>query len=367
MQKLEFFPPHFAQTRPYVKAFLRDVDSRMLQGPYTYEDIFKVAARHVADAFNVSKLSLENRELDPQAYALENRQALLYNAWRLEGGIIYQLDRHLTEALRQSSLSEVCINDLQYPFDTIYFSFGAQPGLVLESGAPVTGAYVFYAPGTALRISLTAPLPPDTPLPRRGYEIYDLGIKAKHFGVNLDDAVKLALEDDIEDIRQAIEGLRQGGDTLARREALPTLERVYETQKAQFEMYRQVVHLIANALCYLSAYKDDVKEIWPSSTPASLQQKADGEGKEARRAASKLLAMGYRKVRYMGQQFAEAERKGGVTPHMRRAHWRNQAYGEQLKLRKLIWIHKTRVLGGAEREEPRVYEASLDDREKKSS
>jgi hypothetical protein len=359
MQRLQYYPPHFAQSRPYVKALLREIDARMNPGPFTYDQIFNVTAKAVTNAFADTGAKLDTPDLDPQAFALECRAAMLYNAWRLEGGIIYDFDPRLTEALRHSSLEEVCINDLQYPFDTIYFSFGEQEGFVLESGAPVTGAYVYYAPGAALRISLTAPLPQGTSLLRRGYEIYDLGIKAKHFSANLDDAVKLALEDDLEDIRSALDEMRQRGDARSKEQAVPTLERLLKTQASQFEVFRKVVHLVANGLCYASAYREDVREAWPASTPEKLKLKADGQGKEAQRAASKLLAMGFRKVRYLGTDFADAaEEPGSVSPHLRRAHWRNQAYGAGMKLRKLVWIRKTRVLGGAPSEEPRVYKDS---------
>ena len=40
------------------------------------------------------------------------------------------------------------------------------------------------------------------------------------------------------------------------------------------------------------------------------------------------------------------------TPHLRRAHWRRQAFGSRLSQRKLIWIRAARVLGGAVRERP---------------
>jgi hypothetical protein len=357
MQRLDYYPPHFYQTRPYLKPLLRALDEQGGPGGNTtYEQVFALVTKHVSRAVMDTGAKLD--ELDPQAFALECRGAMLYNAWRLEGSAIYDFSPSLLEALRHSSLAEVCINDLQYPFDTLYMSFGQQSGFVLESGARVTGAYVYYAPGKALRISLTAPLPEGTPITERGYEIYDLGIKAKHFSVNMEEAVKLALEDDLEDIRAGMETFRHKEDERTRAEVIPTLERLLKTQAAQFDVYRQVVNLVANGLCYASAYLEDIQEIWPVSTPEKLKEKAQGQGKEAQRAASKLLSMGFRKVRYVGADFsdaADAGEPGTVAPHLRRAHWRNQAYGPGNQLRKLVWIRKTRVLGGSVSEEPRIY------------
>lgn len=359
MQRLDYYPPHFYQTRPYIKPLLRAFDE---QGgaDMAYEQVFSQTAKYVSRAAMDMGLKLE--AIDSQAFSLECRSAMLYNAWRLEGSVIYDFSPALLEALKHSSLAEVCIDDLQYPFDTLYMSFGPQSEFVLESGAQVTGAYVYYAPGKALRISLTAPLPAGTPLFGRGYEIYDLGIKAKHFPVNLEEAVKLALEDDLEDIRRGLATMRGEKDEPGRPGAIATLERLLETQAAQFNVYRQVVNLVANGLCYASAYQDDIREIWPATTPEKLKDKAQGQGKEAQRAVSKLLSMGYRKVRYIGADFSEAvDDSPGVAPHMRKAHWRNQAYGPGHQLRKLVWIHKTRVLGGTVSEEPRIYRDSPKD------
>ena len=357
MQRTAYYPQHFAQTRPYLRPFITAVDERMRRGNYTHRDMFNIAAKQVSSAVFSGHGVTDLSTIDPQAFALECRAAMLYNAWRLEGGIIYEFDAHLTEALKHSSLSEVCINDLSYPFETIYFHFGKAAGFRLTSGEEVTGAYVYYAPGVALRITLTSPKDVNTFRIERGYEIYDLGIKAEHFSENLEVAVVRALEDDLRDIESALTKVRSGKSTATLTVPSSTLEKLPEMQKAQFEVFRQVTLLVANGLCYATAYKDDIKEIWPPSTPEKLKTKASGEDKEAQRAASKLNAMGYQKVRYMGQAFAQAsEETGAVSPHMRRGHWRNQAHGPSMKLRKLVWIRQTRVLGASASDEPRVYE-----------
>lgn len=58
-------------------------------------------------------------------------------------------------------------------------------------------------------------------------------------------------------------------------------------------VYRAALQLVVNALCYMTAYPDDITSVWPQGTPVSLKEKADnGQGKEAMRAKSKLAALG---------------------------------------------------------------------------
>ena len=113
-----------------------------------------------------------------------------------------------------------------------------------------------------------------------------------------------------------------------------------------------------NALCYVSAYPDDIATAWPEETPTRLKRKTLlGKAKEQERARSKLEALGYVPVHICGQQLASqidthissATGLRHVTTHWRRGHWRNQAFGPGRSLRKLIWVMPVRVgAGGAE-------------------
>lgn len=95
--------------------------------------------------------------------------------------------------------------------------------------------------------------------------------------------------------------------------------------------------LVANALLYLSQYPDDVETAWQA------------QGKTLSRAQND----GFTIIRKVGKLFEQEEAKGtgsSPAPHLRRAHWRRQAYGPGLSQRKLMWIRAARVLGGNQRE-----------------
>jgi len=94
-------------------------------------------------------------------------------------------------------------------------------------------------------------------------------------------------------------------------------------------VYRSALQLV-NALCYITAYPDDITSVWPEGTPLSLKEKADsGRGKEAMRAKSKLAALGYVPVHVCGQRIEEQRNRigiatldhGHVASHWRRGHW----------------------------------------------
>lgn len=112
-----------------------------------------------------------------------------------------------------------------------------------------------------------------------------------------------------------------------------------------FPVFRDAITLVINALFYLSAYPEEGSLEWPNDAPMRMVEKAEHGStyKERRRSESKLLPLGFSRVRFCklsppykanGQQGAV----GGRKQHWRRGHWRNQPYGKDRELRKLIWI-----------------------------
>ena len=65
-----------------------------------------------------------------------------------------------------------------------------------------------------------------------------------------------------------------------------------------------------------------------------------------RKLQSKLIADGYTLVHLVGEEIAhraDVSGSGTVAPHWRRGHWREQAHGERMSLRKRILIKPTLV------------------------
>jgi hypothetical protein len=353
-----FYPQHFKRTRPYAKTYMDGLDELMKTNALNPKSSYNLSAKCILDAYKPTGIVPGGPNFNSQGFTVENQAALIYGEWVHRGAALYAFRQPLTEALLATGVGEISLNELHFPFDCAYFHFGPQPGLVLQSGASVTGAYVLWSPEHSLRISLAAPLPADTPWASRWAEVYDLRITRPHFGKNLESAILHALVDDAEDIRLAADKLKGIPNSMAE-SGFAAIEAFLVTLDANKETFSRCLQLIANAICYVTAFPDDALTTWQAGTPEKMAVKADTAApKEASRAASKLNAMGYRKVRYIGGEFsAAASNTGGgqVSPHWRRGHWRSQAHGPQMSLRKLIWLKPTRVLGGAVSEEPRIY------------
>lgn len=96
--------------------------------------------------------------------------------------------------------------------------------------------------------------------------------------------------------------------------------------------------------------------------PAGFREKIErSQGKVLERNLSKARNSGFTLIKRVGGVFeramqVEASANGGggdgPSPHMRRAHWRRQAFGPGLTRRMLMWIRAARVLGGTVRERP---------------
>ena len=358
MQNEEFYPQHFRRTRPYTKELLESLQEAYNRRALNPQLGHKLTGDIVLRYLVKGGANIQSPDFDMQGYAGETQAALLYAQWARSGSAVYAFNSNLAEALGATSVGDVTIEDLKFPFECAYFHFGPLPGLNLASGQPVTGAFIQMAPGLALRISLAAPMDSHAPWPTRYAELYNLPILARHFDKDMETAINEAVADDYRDIESVAE--RTGkmpsavGDARQR-----TIEAALSNLQANREVFIRYCNLIANALCYVTAYSDDIALKWQTATPEKLRAVAEtGLPKKAANAVSKLNAMGYRRVHYVGEQFGQAVvqgEAGSVSPHWRRGHWRAQAHGPGFSLRKLKWLRPMRILGGQTSDTPRVY------------
>jgi len=363
MSTATFYPHHFKKTRAYSKAYIAEMTEAITAGTLNPKIGFDISAKHIAKAYFDQGMSRSEFEANVHGYTVENQIALAYGEWMNAGSALYVFEPELADALQQTRVGEITLSDVQFPFDHAYIHFGPRPDLVLHTGAMVTGAFVLWYPGQALRIMLTAPLPDEAPLASRAAEAYELRILAQRFDMKLDQAIAQALEDDYDDVRIAVEKMsaQNAGRAQANKNAGDFFMERHSLNK---NVFSRSVELIVNALCYITAFPEDTQEGWPATAPEKLTSKAEtGTPKEKARAQSKLYALGHLRVRRVGMDFAKAMRKptGGITPHWRTGHWRPQAYGPKHSLRKIIWVRPTRVMGGAVSDEPRVYHTTKPD------
>jgi hypothetical protein len=281
---------------------------------------------------------------DPHVHAAidqEMRGALVWADWALNGKRILHFTPELTQAFLNSDSSDMRITDVAPDHHIQYLRFDMpEESPILLSGGNVVfeGAYVLYTPGTSMRICLTGrPLSP-FPVNEAWRERYDLLVHEVHFGKPAQDAIDLALTDDIAFARAQIARAQAQGHGNA---ISASAEVLIERQIADHDAFRQALQLVLNACAYLQIEAQDNLKRWSDGAPEKLVRQAEGgTAKEVERGASKLWALGHVPIFHIGEEFGRKYRApgDGVRAHWRKGHFRRQAHGPQMALRKLIWL-----------------------------
>lgn len=128
-------------------------------------------------------------------------------------------------------------------------------------------------------------------------------------------------------------------------EATAQGEKVRENLR-DLPVFREVLKLVVNCLCYLSSPSREIVNRYPDSEIT----RAIKEGKtplERARARNRAARDGYTLINFCGDSLDRDHPTmttgQEVSAHWRRGHWRNQAVGLARAQHKLIWIRPTLV------------------------
>lgn len=358
------------------------IDKR--SGLPTLEQLNQIG-RHIIEELNTKAMG--DIPLRPRLTSVQNTSApmdatialaMKWGKFVQSGKQIFDFPSAMIEMFKQTDVEDIPLNMVRMPYSCQFLHFGPQPELEIEPGWFVDGAYVerFNEEGD-FAITVTAcpadhkqsALWPGFPEP-----YFQQGFFEKYRTMDLGTAVDEVLSEELVGHQKQIgaapamkditdnmmaEAAASGVDlpegvTIIDRSSVNSVERL-NTTSHRFPIYRSALRLVVNALCYMTAYPDDVQEAWPAETPERLKAQASAQKfKEARNAKSKLEALGYVPVHFCGrdwaaqvaeqhQHLAHGEGRKGVAIHWRRGHWKRQPHGEGRKLRKLIWIMPTLV------------------------
>lgn len=280
-----------------------------------------------------------------------------------DGKQIFDMPPRLVDMLAHSDSDDLQVSQLKTPYRTQYIHVGPRPDIEFERGWRFDGAYVIATPE---RIAMYLTTVPNEPRDLRRWvyhaePTFSFVFEADDFPLDIGTAVDVSVARWLakldEDVARAPE-LQAGSDEFASEFGLaPGALRVVTGERVTAERARilgrkEAAHaaltIVVNALCYLTAYPDDVERQWQPEAPADLvAQLSQGKTPGARRRAEMALNdRGYGIVHLCGMHFrkdpdlsAEMEGLGvGVRTHWRRGHFRNQPHGPQRALRKLVWI-----------------------------
>jgi len=312
----------------------------------------------------IMALPIERRPDNMKTVGSYTDAAMHYAAFCAFGRQIFHFNSEIVEQFRKTDIDEVMIDNLRFPYEVFYMSFGKQSDLtVSNSNYVVDGTYIsmFSVPvvqDRSLQILLTTVGKDITDTDNSPHSEFDWIFKPEehyYLSIPMNDpsqpilrAVEKALSAEMEDKQRSIEkepsSLEVPGKVVNNRRP-ESLKREMRELEEGYPAFREALKLIINGLCYISAYSDDIETKWPADTPSPLLEKIINakKPKEATRTESKLISMGYTKIHFCGKAFERLNKNSlptgrEVKAHWRRGHWRNQPWGPKLSSRKLIWI-----------------------------
>lgn len=286
--------------------------------------------------------------------------------WMAAGRQIFDLPSGLVSRFQQTDVDDVPLSMIKTPYPMLYFYWGVQDGLALAPGWIADGAYVSFRPKLLMEITVTSsPVDPQELgwWPIKGEPYAYQAFQARELGMDVGTAVDEVLAADLKRLREMASAKAVDTDAMLR-EAVDSgdvdpgyvslhVEDVSARTAAQeiarlvarHVAYKSALKLVINALCYLTAYPDDVHAEYPAEAPAELVALAKSpDFKTAKRSHDRLAKLGYVPIHLCGRALQSTptlttdHSVRHVRPHWRRGHWRRQPYGEGRALRKLVWV-----------------------------
>jgi hypothetical protein len=297
----------------------------------------------------------------------------IFGEFQASGKVIFDVARPLAKNLLLSDAESIPCSELEFPFPSFYLHFGTESGLA-DEGLGIEGAFVVNYDDR-----FTIDLVP-TGFGQAQYFALRAGEVLIGAPIDTSDGSKpilQALEDSIDAV------LEKNAKTFLEIEAVEAqlLERYGEIVKVPMsverldgkrDILRKALGLVVNTLFYLMAEPDDTIEDWESAAPLDALVALETAQKlgTKKTVENSLFKAGYIKVRHVGRKFANSvsaravEHASGigksVSTHIRRGHFRRQAYGQDHAFRKTIFVAP--VVVNAEKGEllqGRIYDVRL--------
>lgn len=299
---------------------------------------------------------------------VELNLAAYFAAYAKAGRQIFQLPQALVDQLRQTDASDVPVQMIRAPYKACYIHFGRQADLEFADGWCVDGVYVRQPSSPeGLCLSVTC-APPSVGSGRsewafRAEPSYTLDFIGESYGLDVGAAIDLQVSSLVNDLQKIVDD----APAEIRRLAVEQPNVVYRSGegaeirlayiKGCMPALRAAISLAVNALCYLTAYPDDIAAGYPESAPEDLRQQfSQGDASTSQRAKRSLDKLGFSEVRIAGQRLlrqsgeSAGDGDGERATHWRRGHWRRQPFGPGRMLRKLVWVMPVLVGAGSEDE-----------------
>jgi hypothetical protein len=348
-----YAPLRYEVTRPFAKKFCeKSRRLRFLRGREKADS----AIKNELWTFMNKKIHIG---LAMNALAMNEANSLIaYCDFFTSGRIIYDFRKTLTFALLSTDAGKVKFSSVKFPYDSFYLHFGdfRWPD---DYALKIEGIYVNKYMSETGELCVN-------------FQPIGGGKFTSPFNVELDNShdnnqVVVNLNDDYADIdgffnreSQGFAALVEevsevaGGREFADFFGITALDSIKNTL---------IVKVVINCLLYLSAVPSDVDEVWDDRAPRDVVRRATNSDKNgARDSAERTLNnQDYLKVKLIGRKFSEGahgheHHSAKKATHIRRGHFKNQAYGPEWSEHRVIFVPPVLVNSDSGDIPGRIYE-----------
>lgn len=296
----------------------------------------------------------------------------VFGSYMASGRVVFDFHKRLSAALLDTDVEAIPLSAIPRPADAFYLHFGVDSGLCLD-GDTIEGAFVAWAERQGEPPKLVVDFAREGQFSSKLFWSLEAGEPMAGCLIDLsepDRGVIAALENSAAEMVKRYESAMAQMDETKRR-----LEEQYGEVASipspisrlgqNLPLLKRGLSLVVNCLLYLGAAPEDLHEQWDDRSDATLVDQATNATKPGtRKTAERTLAnRGYVKIRLVGHQFAASQAGQAfgdsgrtVATHFRRGHFRNQPYGPERSMHKLIFIPPVVVNPGQSEPPGRIYE-----------
>lgn len=364
-------PMRYMRVRPFARR-VTQLYSRLAGRQMLSSEGLQEVADLVASHYNqtIERLPREDRPERPTRMIVEEASLACHVGAFIEyGRNVFHVSPELVSLLDRTDLDGVRISDIRLPFTVFHISFGsAFDGSLPGPPNQIDGVYISQLQRTFLEILVTSRRlgnyykSNNWPFSRDWYFYAPLDISntERTFEDLLADAIKkdaVVLEPQLVGPDPDFAAEIDSRTLLVRDVRYKTAAEHAQYTAEGLPVFRQVLALAVNALCYLNATNDEERTLtYPDDAPADLVRRLDGDrSADRQKARARLLDRGFVPIYLLRESTESASLTHGRTErelskHWRRGHWRHQAVGVGRMLRRLTWVRPTLVR--ADKKEP---------------
>ena len=363
---LKYHPNRYVHSRPFFRAlfnlFRQSADANGVLPASTF---MRIGDKLIFEYWNpeLERFPVEQRPEHPTQLIVGEQSMFAHVAqFAFCGRNIFHLSPPLTALLRITDIDDVLWSSISLPYRAFYVWFGPQQEWRFGSGRYCAdGAYVSAIPndgGIQVFVTTVEPEfdyshPPSFVIHRDFYYYipFQFTDATETVGTTLARTVgtDANFQHGFQPPQIDPETTRLAGEhgvTLVQKSPEETAQaKTVEERISDLPVFRQVLRLLINGLCYLSSPSREIVRRYPQSATGTLTQSTPGLlGKRERQ---RLRHEGYTEINFCGESLDREYGTGftgkELSPHWRRGHWRNQACGPARSEHRLMWIRPTLV------------------------